>query len=247
MSIKLMAAAWDLQIGSTEKFVLMCLCDHANDDGICWPSISRICEKVSKSERTVQGALKWLCDNGYFEFSDGDHKSRTYSLDPRKICTPQNLHPAEIAKHPRRNCKIPPQNLRPNHNRTIKEPPLKNIRARENIFCPEGVTEQVWADFQKHRKAKRAPVTQTVIDGITKEAAKAGWNLNDALAECTIRGWQSFKADWVKENGNTQNGNSQHGRTINAIGVALGSSYRDEGRDLTLGQKANLMLPGRHE
>ena len=48
-----------------------------------------------------------------------------------------------------------------------------------------------------HRKAKRAPVSATVIAGIQREAAKAGWTLERALVECMTRGWQSFKADWV--------------------------------------------------
>ena len=57
MSIRLLSAAWDLDIGSTEKMVLMSLCDHANDDGLCWPAIATICRKTSKSERTVRNAL----------------------------------------------------------------------------------------------------------------------------------------------------------------------------------------------
>jgi uncharacterized protein YdaU (DUF1376 family) len=65
------------------------------------------------------------------------------------------------------------------------------------VATPIGVSESVWQDFVKHRKAKKAPVTQTVIDGIQREAAKAVWTLDAALAECVIRGWQSFKADWV--------------------------------------------------
>jgi hypothetical protein len=47
------------------------------------------------------------------------------------------------------------------------------------------------------RKAKRAPLTQTALDGIQREAAKAGMGLHDALAMCCARGWQGFKADWV--------------------------------------------------
>ena len=31
------------------------------------------------------------------------------------------------------------------------------------------------------------------------EADKAGWTLEQALSECCLRGWQAFKADWVKE------------------------------------------------
>lgn len=65
------------------------------------------------------------------------------------------------------------------------------------VAAPEGVSQSVWEDFVKHRKAKKAQVTQTVIDGITKEAKKAGWPLEDALKETILRNWASFKADWV--------------------------------------------------
>jgi hypothetical protein len=36
-----------------------------------------------------------------------------------------------------------------------------------------------------------------VIDGIAKQAAKAGWTLENALKEIIVRNWQSFNADWV--------------------------------------------------
>ena len=65
------------------------------------------------------------------------------------------------------------------------------------VATPVGVSESVWQDFVKQRKAKKAAVTQTVIDGIQREANKADWTLDAALAECVVRGWQSFKADWV--------------------------------------------------
>lgn len=64
---------------------------------------------------------------------------------------------------------------------------------------PEGVSDQVWSDFTAHRRAKKAPVTGTVVAGIEREAAKAGWSLEDALAETVTRGWQAFKAEWVAE------------------------------------------------
>jgi len=62
---------------------------------------------------------------------------------------------------------------------------------------PEGVSAQVWADFKKSRKTMRAPITKSAIDGIKREADKAGWQLEDALRECCARGWRGFKADWV--------------------------------------------------
>jgi hypothetical protein len=64
---------------------------------------------------------------------------------------------------------------------------------------PTGVSQQVWDSFVKQRKTKKAQVTDLVIDGIQKEADKAGWTLEMALNEVVVRNWQSFKAEWVKD------------------------------------------------
>jgi hypothetical protein len=67
------------------------------------------------------------------------------------------------------------------------------------VATPVGVSNSVWQEFVSHRKSKKARVTQLVIDGIQKEATIAGWSLEDALKETIVRNWQSFKADWVKD------------------------------------------------
>ena len=65
------------------------------------------------------------------------------------------------------------------------------------VATPDGVSESVWQDFVKHRKSKKAQVTQTVVDRISKEAQLAGWTLEQALTEIVFRNWLSFKAEWV--------------------------------------------------
>lgn len=60
-----------------------------------------------------------------------------------------------------------------------------------------GIAPQVIADFTKLRQSKKAPITQTAVDGIRREAAKAGLSLQDALTMCCERGWTGFKAEWV--------------------------------------------------
>ncbi|MFD2271813.1 hypothetical protein ACFS07_13275 [Undibacterium arcticum] len=47
------------------------------------------------------------------------------------------------------------------------------------------------------RTKQRAAVTKTAIDGIQREAGKAGLSLADALTICCERGWRGFKAEWV--------------------------------------------------
>jgi hypothetical protein len=63
---------------------------------------------------------------------------------------------------------------------------------------PDGVSDQTWGDFNRVRNKKRSPLTQTALDGIAAEAAKAGWTLEAALAKAVTRGWQGFEADWLK-------------------------------------------------
>jgi len=79
---------------------------------------------------------------------------------------------------------------------TINQEPKKE--SATVVATPEGVSDSVWQDFLKLRKAKKALVTQTVIAGIQKQADEVGWTLESALTECVVRGWQSFRADWVK-------------------------------------------------
>ena len=70
-----------------------------------------------------------------------------------------------------------------------------------------GVTEQIARDWLEVRKMKRAPLTQTALDAIIKEAAKARLTLNDAIKSCVENSWQGFKADWYLNVNKSSNGN----------------------------------------
>jgi hypothetical protein len=81
---------------------------------------------------------------------------------------------------------------------------VDNVKKKKIINKPENVTDQTWNDFLIHRKEKKAKVTQTVINTFTEEAEKAGYSLEKALKETMHRGWQGFKADWVKKDSGKQ-------------------------------------------
>ena len=91
-----------------------------------------------------------------------------------------------------------PTDVQPNN----KQEPITNKQETKKesatvVATPEGVTESVWQDFVKHRKAKKAPITPTALAGIKREADKASWSLDRAITECVERGWTGFKAEWV--------------------------------------------------
>jgi len=75
---------------------------------------------------------------------------------------------------------------------TINHKPITKLTT-----TPEGVSQDIWDSFVAQRKKSKAIITPTVIYSIQKEANKAGWTLEMALAECAARGWRGFKADWV--------------------------------------------------
>lgn len=70
-------------------------------------------------------------------------------------------------------------------------------RDKNNITTPDGVSDQLWNDFKAHRRAKKATITDAVINTIKREADKAGFTLSQAMEEMILRGWTGFKAEWV--------------------------------------------------
>lgn len=80
---------------------------------------------------------------------------------------------------------------------TEKKPRVPRFDAQAHLESL-GVDSQVARDWITHRKAKKAAPTETAIDGIGKEARKAGINLQAALTISCQRGWQGFNAEWMK-------------------------------------------------
>jgi uncharacterized protein YdaU (DUF1376 family) len=85
---------------------------------------------------------------------------------------------------------------------------------KNTVVPPEGVTVMVWQDWLKLRKAKKAAVTQTAIDGIQREADKARVSLQTALETCCERGWTGFKAEWMQSQPSQQDKNMGAARAI---------------------------------
>lgn len=90
--------------------------------------------------------------------------------------------------------------------------------AAHDLFhdCPA----EVVSDFLVLRKSKRAAVTATAVDGLRREAAKAGLPLAEVLRVCCERGWVGFKAHWEWGDGNRQRAGPPAGPSKQLQGVA---------------------------
>lgn len=215
-----MTLAFKSTLPTTQKFVLVALCDSANDQGECYPSVPVLAEKCSLSERAVQTAVSVLEGFGYVrrEFRKG--RSTVYWINPTPAAAaphprttftpagaapPQELHPTPAAPAPggAPAAPPPPQLLHPTPAApapiTVKEPSIEPSKEPSGKHQPPDVSDVVWGDFGRLRTAKKAPITATAIAGIRREADKAGWSMQAALEQCCERGWTGFRADWVQQ------------------------------------------------
>lgn len=79
----------------------------------------------------------------------------------------------------------------------IEEPKAARERAAP-LPCPDGVAAEVWTDWLALRKAKRAPVSATVIREARGEAVKAGLTFEAFLRAWCARGSQGLQAEWLR-------------------------------------------------
>jgi hypothetical protein len=79
-----MTAVWELDLPDSDKIVLLALADCANNEGHCWPSVASLVRKCSKSERTIQGCIKRLVEEGLLIRREVLGKGCNYTVLPTR-------------------------------------------------------------------------------------------------------------------------------------------------------------------
>lgn len=216
MSMLLMVKAMQCKVGNaTRKLVLLKLADHANDMGVCFPSYQYIADQCEMGRRTVIEHINALVKAGFVKKKerktpDGqvsnlyllclDHGGAENALPQCEKCTTpvQDLH------HP------PVQNLHPepvtSFNQSInhKKSTQKKSHTALDLLSDFGIDEDLAKDFIEHRKAKKAPITATVMKRLKREADKANISLADALETMMMQGWIGFRAEWLQTSSKTK-------------------------------------------
>jgi uncharacterized protein YdaU (DUF1376 family) len=135
------------------------------------------------------------------------HKRCDETIAAYQAKAERNRTVGKLGGRPKTNPEETQMVSKPNPNQepiTNNHKPIKEIQATI-VATPVGVSQSVWDDFVKHRKALKAQISMTAITRIEQEANKAGWTLEQALTECVAQGWRGFKAEWVAVKQNTNN------------------------------------------
>jgi hypothetical protein len=162
------------------KFVLTVLGDAANEQGVCWPRISTIANKVGVSPRTVQRAVQRLVERGLITVeqryrNDGSCSSNLYRLhlDRGVSLSPPPDRSDTAPGHPRQG--PPDTSVIPGTTiGTVKEPPL--LRRPEpkkpdrgggeisDLYYPKDLLPAEQAQADQMIAALETPLNQQVLD-----------------------------------------------------------------------------------
>ena len=208
-----MTAAFKAKLSTTRKFVLLALCDAANDQGECYPSVTNLMEKCSASERTIQAAINELERDGFLRRDFRTGRSTVYWIaDPRNWRTPAaDAPPQQLPSTPAIPAPLPPQLAHPTPatgapitvNEPSVEPKTKTKRASAPVSVPvsallaAGFSEPVALEFIAHKDRVRAPLTARAWVDHLSESAKSGWTPLMAAEKVMAKSWKGFEARYV--------------------------------------------------
>lgn len=163
-----------LPLASKALAPLLWLLASESKDGTFDGSLDELVFRLHITSKDYQDGVKPLIDKGFFVVASGVLADRYQDAIPET------------------------EGERETETKTKKE--TKKETKKNAVACPPDVGLQEWEDWLALRKAKKAPVTETVLKSARKEAEKAGITLNAFLTIWCARGSQGLQADWLKTN-----------------------------------------------
>lgn len=190
-----MAAAWELELGSTDKLVLLALADWSNDDGICWPSNAQLCRKSGLSERAVRQCIGRLKDAGHLTRDEVPGKGVTYTVHLGRAADDTPARGAPGRKCPRHVVPKTPARGAPNTlgttNTSPKAKPSERMRAaaKRASALPTG--------FKPEMAGKTAAVVDGWPPGRLDDEIDAFTDYHQAKGTIS-KDWQASWRTWVR-------------------------------------------------
>lgn len=201
MSIALMSSAWKTSLTSTQKLVLLSLCDNANDNGECFPSISMLMQKCSLSDRAIQKAMTELATLGFLRRDIRSGRATIYHISyPRTTFTPNDVHPERGSPTPERRSPPPPNDVHPTPERgspiTIIEPSIEPSLNHQDAFAlPDWLPMPAWSMWCDYRKSLGKGWTPAAKRLAVKAIAKArdmGQDPVEVIENAIQRNWRGI-------------------------------------------------------
>lgn len=170
-----MTAVWDRDdLTSTHKLVLLALADWANDEGLCWPSISRLSIKTSLASRSVQRLIRQLEEMGFIRRDEVTGKGNRYWISIPMT----ESHPRHSVTPPLTDCHPTPDTVSPNTSDTHQETSKDMSSDDDEVTVDEVV--RAWNDLAADRNlskvVKLTPSRRKQIQARIREYNAEDWS-----------------------------------------------------------------------
>ena len=164
-------------------------------------SVSQFMKVTGLSNKAVISACESLVEREILERKSGDRNTGIYSIKTYKTTTSEKS--SLVKNFPATSEKSSPVTSEKsshtinNIKNTIQNTNKKNTKKSDlDLLSDFGITGQLADDFTIHRKACKAPITETALKGFQREADKAGIPLAEAITISIERNWRGFKSEW---------------------------------------------------
>lgn len=214
MSVTVMSMVWKRDdLDPYEKLVLLSLADHSDDDGVCYPSIKRLCDRTGMKERGVQNVIRRLTEKGWLkvEKNAGRKGANLYAITPAPDAPRTRCTPAPDAPIPPHPITLTPAPDAPEPSITVNEPSDIDKRASETVrgILEEFASPAAVTSFMAYRKRRKAALTVTAARRLAKNLRAIqddGGDCDDAIGLAEERGWSSIEPDWYFRSKGQQHG-----------------------------------------
>ena len=233
MSAGALRWAFALPIRGAPKAVLLALADHADKEGLCWPSISRIATWAGVCDRSARMTLRTLEARGLIAADERESTTTLYRLIGMKgeecdAAPPERLTapPAPHASHTGRDIGAddpppvvsPRQEMPPLPAPHAAEPSLsvQSSKRKESIkpkpsdypAAPAWVPQPSWDDYVESRRVNKCALTPAAMRLSFKRLMKwrqEGLNIENIINLSVERGYRGlFDTDERKRVGTLQ-------------------------------------------
>lgn len=164
-------------------------------------SVSQFMKVTGLSNKAVISACESLVEREILERKSGDRNTGIYSIKTYKTATSEKSSlvknfPATSEKSSQVTSEKSSHTIN-NIKNNIQNTNKKNTKKSAlELLAEFGITGQLADDFIIHRKACKAPITETALKGFQREADKAGIPLAEAITISIERNWRGFKSEW---------------------------------------------------
>jgi len=231
MSTLMMAQCWPLKMPPTPKAILVSLADNANDQGVCWPSLSKISERTCFGRTAVIEAIKWLEDAGALRADRSDRYRTTYILTPGSYSPKtggdqgnqsgtQTSPPPVLVRQAENEVRLPDDEVRQpdfevrqadtnrqEPSRTVIKSNRKKARAAAAdpvVVLPPWLDPPLWESWVRDRRERGHPLTQGAAELSLASLTRLraeGWAPKVVIENAIELGWRGLYAPKNGTNG----------------------------------------------